>query len=155
MADFYNFQKESSCGLLLCEVIIFLKVVNIRNFKLTSMQRWQFPIYNGNLISFVWSGMILISMFIIVKTDYFQFWILYKRDLRISFYLKTFLNFQNWTVLNDTIFHNYRLNKYFKGTVVNRSLPSLHKGSLGITHTVPSIPLDTETLIDKSGTTYY
>ena len=34
-------------------------------------------------------------------------------------------------------FPHYRTDKYFKGTVVNRALPSLHERSLKITLTVP------------------
>ena len=39
-----------------------------------SMQRWQCPIHNGTLPSFVWSGMNSLSMLLILKTEYFYLW---------------------------------------------------------------------------------
>ena len=48
-----------------------------RNFKWRPMHRSQCPIHNGTK-SFVWSSMKRISMFIILKTNYFQLWFLYK-----------------------------------------------------------------------------
>ena len=42
------------------------------------------PVHNGTLKAFVCSSMNLISMFTILKTDYFQLWFLEKKDLRIS-----------------------------------------------------------------------
>ena len=66
-------------------------------------------------------------MFMVFKTDYFDYWFLCKRDLRFYklYDRKTYGNYQNQTPVN--------LKNDFKGTVVNRALPSLHGRSLEIT----------------------
>ena len=44
----------------------------------------------------------------------------------------------------NIISNSYLIRKAFKGTVVNRALPSLHEGSLEITRTVPLIIIISE-----------
>ena len=47
-------------------------------------ERCQCPIHNGNFKSYVWSKNELDINVFILKTDYFQIWVLYISDLRIS-----------------------------------------------------------------------
>ena len=71
-------------------------------------------------------------MFIILKTNYFQLWVLYKSDLRISILqgnnseLSEIYNLKSGkTTISSTLFI-----RRFKGTGMNYTLPSLHVGSL-------------------------
>jgi len=48
-------------------------------------QRWQCSIHNGTLKSVIRSSVNEVSLFIILKSDYFYKWFLYKSDLRITF----------------------------------------------------------------------
>ena len=48
------------------------------------MLRWQCQIHNDTLKSFVRSSLIKISMFIVLKTDYFQLWVLSKNKSDFS-----------------------------------------------------------------------
>ena len=48
------------------------------------MRRWQCLIYNNTLKNFDWTSMYYKSMFWFLKTVYFDFWFLWKSDLRIS-----------------------------------------------------------------------
>ena len=61
--------------------------LNLNIFKWPSMhaKRWQFSIHNGTLTSVIRSSVNEVSMFIILKSDYFHKWSLYKSDLRITF----------------------------------------------------------------------
>ena len=82
-----------------------------------------------------------ILMFIVLKTDYFQLWILCWIDLYIFIEGK---HYQNKTLLNlekrKYFPHNWS-DKVLKGIVVNRALSRLHVGSLETLHTVPFNPL--------------
>ena len=60
------------------------EVVCKRNFNWLSIYRVECPIHNGTFKTIVWSSMKKISMSIILENEYFQFWFLYKSDLRIS-----------------------------------------------------------------------
>ena len=70
-------------------------------------------------------------MILILKTDYFQLWFLYISgfNLRVTTAGKHILTKKTYNIfpIIDA-----------KGAVVNRTLPSLHEGSLEITLTVPS-----------------
>ena len=73
------------------------------------------------------------------KSVCFDLWFLCKRDF-LAYNKKDWRNYQNRTfiklVKNNVFFHIfYQIG--FKGTFVNRALPSLHKGSLRIMLTVP------------------
>ena len=91
--------------------------------------------------SFAWLSMNNILMFIVLKTDYFQLWILCWSDLYIFIEGK---HYQNKTLLNlekrKYLPHNWS-DKVLKGIVVNRALSRLHAGSLETMHTVPFNPL--------------
>ena len=71
-------------------------------------------------------------MLIILKPDYFQLAHFYCRN--------TYGNYQNLTFVNlekrQYLLHN-RSDNSFKGTVVHRTVPSLHGGSLEISLPVP------------------
>ena len=108
------------------------------NFKGPSMQIWQCPIHHDVLKSFVWSRMIWISLPFFLNLFIFFAGSLGKwlaHCLRIRSNGETCRNKQLPTFL---------IRLRFKGTVVNRVLPSLHGGSLEITLTVslgfPSSP---------------
>ena len=76
-------------------------------------------------------------MFIILKTDFFQLWFLFKSDLLISIVEKYIgINIINYfkpikTTISSTLL--------IKGDVVNRTLPSLNEVSIEITVTVPLV----------------
>ena len=75
-------------------------------------------------------------MFVILKTNYFLRWFLCKNDLRISTVGK------NIGIIIIKYLENSKETNVFrvidlKGTVVNRTLPSLHVGSLEITRILP------------------
>ena len=76
-------------------------------------------------------------MFLFLYTVYFHLWFLCESDLRISCLKAEMEKLTEIRQKNDGIFSD----KGFKGTVVNRALPSLHKGSLEITLTVPLMQL--------------
>ena len=66
----------------------------------------------------------------------------YKIEINILVLVFELLNFVSgfsalFDLKNDGIFKIFDQIKDFKGTVVNRTLPSLHGGSLEITLTVP------------------
>ena len=110
-----------------CKNILCLRDC-MRNFKWPSMQRWQCPIHNGTLHNFkicVWSSMNLISMFIILKTDYVLCFF-YNSDLDISTIGKHIgINRTKHLILTlDKLRYlpHYWLDKESKGTVVNREL---------------------------------
>jgi len=76
-------------------------------------------------------------MFIILKTDFFQLWFLFKSDLLISIVEKYIgISIINYfkpikTTISSTLL--------IKGDVVNRTLPSLNEVSIEITVTVPLV----------------
>ena len=81
-------------------------------------------------------------MFIILKNDYFQLWVFYESDLGISTAGKcigsicqilTHLNLKKTTIQSAYLISC----KGFKGISVNRTLTSLHEGSIIITLTIP------------------
>ena len=101
------------------------------------MQKLQCAIHNGTFKSFYCKlSVIWILMFIILKTNYFQFWVscafLVQKNKKELSELNTFKQ------IKPAKFR-YKSDKVFKVTVVNRALPSLHGGSLEITLTVPLI----------------
>ena len=54
------------------------------------------------------------------------------------FRINTTINICFWNFKHGYLIHTWR-DKAFKGTVVNRTLPSLHRGSLEVAFTVPLI----------------
>ena len=85
-------------------------------------------------ILFYWSDMISISMFIILKTDYFQLWFLSKNFCRKTPHQHEIITFEPRK--EENIHHIfYQIRAGFKLNIVNRTLPSLHRGSLEITLT--------------------
>ena len=66
-----------------------------------------------------------ISIFVILKTNYFELWFLYKSDLQIS---TTEKHYQNQIFLNDFHMTGERFQGY-----LNESSIALHGGSLEIT----------------------
>ena len=68
------------------------------------MYRSQCPIHKGTLTDLVWSSMNNILMFIILKTEYFQFCFVYKSSLRIPVVGQDIGIIRIWTLKNDNIF---------------------------------------------------
>ena len=115
---------------------IWIKDLRKSNLK---WQRWQCPIYNSTLQSFVWSSMNYISMFFFNCLFWFvvscksEFWtFLAFRKRREIIRIKPFSSLKN-----DGFFITFNQIKVTKGTVGNLALPFLHQGSLEITLTVP------------------
>ena len=115
-----------------------------RNFKWPSMQRWQWPIYNGTLEALSHQVLIRHKCFYLFKLFYFHLELLCESELHISS-LKEAI--EKLTEINTFRFRKKLYLPHFwsyqgcKGTVVNRALPCLHGESLEITLTVPLIPV--------------
>ena len=96
--------------------------------------------YNGK--SFVWSSINYLSMFIILKTYYFQSYSFSTKVICAFLLQENIWNLSEWTLINLEKQHSlphYWLEKGVKGTVETRVLPSSHRGSLEIMLTVPFI----------------
>ena len=87
-------------------------------------QRWQCPINNGTPTL---KYELAISMFIILKADFFQLCFLTWRKLRFVTTGKRLEIIKNKTPRKMTISSSLLSNKVFKGTIVNRALSSLQE----------------------------
>ena len=101
------------------------------------IQRWQCPTYNSTVKTLIWSKMLRITSFFSLEKCCFSKTPLFLRNKNAEVTFpekpqtkKNSLKKQK----HGYLFHTWS-DKAFKGTVVNRTLPSLHGGSLEITLT--------------------
>ena len=102
----------------------------ICNFKWSSVQRSRIPIHNSTL-----ETLFLINN---VELSFFKKWIIScSKNAQVTFVDNPQLNLICFQSLKQWFLIHTWSDKGIKGTVVNRAMPSMHRGSLEITLTVP------------------